>query len=564
MTMYASAAALEATLGDPWGETGKLSFRSAIADDEAERFPDEACAALDAAGLPAFYVPTEAGGRLSTYEELMHMVRLVARRDLTAIIGHAKTYLGAAGVWVAGSAAQKQQLAERILGGTPVSLGLTERAHGSDLVATEVTATPSGDGYVLAGEKWLINNATRSGLLTVLARTDPRGGFRGCSLILVDKHQLADGTFRHLPKIRTLGIRGADISGIAFSGAQVPANAVVGAPGSGLEVALKLLQITRTNVPGLSLGAADTALRITLDFARERRLYGTTVAELPHARTTLASAFADMLAAECLSIASARALQAMPEQMSLLSAITKFQVPSMIETCVRDLAVILGARYYLRQEHALGMFQKVLRDNALVSLFDGSTVVNLHAFGLQLRGLSARPSDPRAAAALTLTSPLPALDMAQLAVTARASAIAGELATATDRLGDHAPAELRELVATVARELAAIPGIAVALHASAPDKFSRSPQLFELARRYAAVHAGACAIELWLRNRGTGAPGFSAGSWLVVVLARLLRSVGIAVADVPPAHVAATYEHMIDLYDRNSLFSIRELALAPR
>ncbi len=528
--MYPSAAALEAALGDPWGEAGRLSFRAAIADDEAERFPAEACAALDAAGLPSFYVPTEVGGRLTTYEELMHMVRLVARRDLTTIIGHAKTYLGAAGVWVAGSAAQKQHVAERILGGTPVSLALTEREHGSDLVATEVMATPSGGGYTLSGQKWLINNATRSGLLTVLARTDPRGGFRGCSFILVDKQQLAEGTFRHLPKIRTLGIRGADISGIAFDGARVPASAIVGTAGTGLEVALKLLQITRTNVPGLSLGAADTALRIVLDFARERRLYGTTVAELPHARTTLAGAFADMLAADCLSIASARALQAMPEQMSLLSAITKFQVPSMIEACLRDLAVILGARYYLRQEHALGMFQKVLRDNALVSLFDGSTVVNLHAFGLQLRGLTARPRDPRATAALALTSSLPALDMAQLAVTARANAIAGELATAADRLDDHATAELRELVATVARELAAIPGQAVALHASAPDKFSRSPQLFELARRYAAVHAGACAIELWLRNRGTGAPGFSAGSWLVVALSRLLRSVGVPVA----------------------------------
>jgi len=561
--MFASAAALEAALGDPWRDGSAMSFRASLEDDEAERFPDAACAALDAFGLPAYYVPAAVGGKLTTYDELMQLVRLVARRDLTAIIGHAKTYLGAAGVWVAGSLAQQQQLAERILRGVPVSLALTERAHGSDLVASEVSASRTGTGFALEGEKWLINNATRSGLLSVLTRTDPRGGFRGCSLILVDKSQLADGTYRHLPKIRTLGIRGADISGIAFSGAQVPASAVVGAAGTGLEVALKLLQITRANVSGLSLGAADTALRITIDFARDRKLYGMTVAELPHARTTLANAFADMLVAECLATASARALQAMPEQMSLYSAISKYQVPSMVEACLRDLSVILGARYYLRQEHALGMFQKVLRDNALVSLFDGVTVVNLHAFGLQPRGLAAKPSDPRAAAALALGSSLPALDTSQLAVTARTSAIAGEMATAADRLGD-APAELRELVATVARELAELPGRAAALHASAPDKFSRSPQLFDLARRYAAMHAGACATELSLRNRGAGTAGFASGSWLVVGLSRLLASAQIATAEVSAAHVAATYDHLVDLYDRNALFSIRELALAPR
>jgi hypothetical protein len=92
----------------------------------------------------------------------------------------------------------------------------------------------------------------------------------------------------------------------------------------------------------------------------------------------------------------------------------------------------------------------------------------------------------------------------------------------------------------------------------------RSPQLFELARRYAAMHAGACATELWLRNRGTGTAGFASGSWLVVALSRLLAAAQIATPEVSAAHIAATYDHMIDLYDRNALFSIRELALAPR
>ena len=119
--MYASAAALEAALGDPWRDGSAMSFRASLEDDEAERFPDAACAALDAFGLPGYYVPAAVGGSLTTYDELMQLVRLVARRDLTAIIGHAKTYLGAAGVWVAGSLARRQRVPERGHGplGTP-------------------------------------------------------------------------------------------------------------------------------------------------------------------------------------------------------------------------------------------------------------------------------------------------------------------------------------------------------------------------------------------------------------------------------------------------------------
>ena len=57
-----------------------------------------------------------------------------------------------------------------------------------------------GATWRLDGEKWLINNATRGQLMCVLARTDPAGGPRGFSLFLVDKRELADGSFRCLPK----------------------------------------------------------------------------------------------------------------------------------------------------------------------------------------------------------------------------------------------------------------------------------------------------------------------------------------------------------------------------
>ncbi|MFD0392030.1 hypothetical protein ACFQ3Z_01700 [Streptomyces nogalater] len=100
------------------------------------------------------------------------------------------------------------------------------------------------------------------------------GGSRGFGLFLVDRDRLPPGAWQVLPKVRTHGIRGADISGFVLHGAQVPADALIGGPGDGIALVLKSLQLTRTACVGLSLGAADHALRLTRDFVTRRELYG--------------------------------------------------------------------------------------------------------------------------------------------------------------------------------------------------------------------------------------------------------------------------------------------------
>ncbi len=130
-------------------------------------------------------------------------------------------------MWVAGRPDQAATLAADILAGARVSLG-ADRAGPRQRPARRggVRAAHRPTGYRVSGEKWLINNATRADLVCLLARTDPAGGPRGFSLLLVDKRRLAPDRYRCLPKVHTHGIRGADISGISFSDAPVPATAL--------------------------------------------------------------------------------------------------------------------------------------------------------------------------------------------------------------------------------------------------------------------------------------------------------------------------------------------------
>ncbi|MEU0954167.1 acyl-CoA dehydrogenase family protein [Streptomyces niveus] len=558
---YRLAEEFDRFLGDPGDPDEVFSYARCAELDEKEEFPADICDRFQEWGLPGEYVPVEYGGRLHDYEQVLQLVRTVARRDLTCAIGHGKTYLGGVCVWVAGSAEQGTRLAADIMAGVPVALGLTERAHGSDLLANDVrtdnkadkanntdkTASPDGtaDHWVVSGEKWLINNATRGSVLSLLTRTHPDGGPRGFSVLLVDKRELGEDTYRHLPKIPTLGIRGADISGIAFDGARVPRSALVGAEGAGLEIVLKALQLTRTMCAALSLGAGDHGLRLGLDFAEERELYGRRLIDLPQARHLLVGAAADVLLHEAVALVAARAVQSQTAELSVTSAVIKYLLPTGTDQVLADLTGLLGARAFLKDVHADGRFQKVARDHRIVGLFDGNTLVNLNSLVNQfrplVRGFKRGTGDTAgAAAACDLATPLPPLDPSKLSLVARhGSGVMAGLAASVEEITRRAGLDpALEPVADAARRLLAVTH---AVHTEMEEYQGVLAEVpaaaFEVARRYTLCWAGAACIGLWTHSadslRDDAATGalWRDGLWLRAALDRLLVRLGEPAAD---------------------------------
>ncbi|MGW5120643.1 acyl-CoA dehydrogenase family protein [Streptomyces noursei] len=497
--------------------------------DEREEFPDEAVRLLDDAGLPAHYVLPPDGD----FSETVRLLRTVARRDLTVAIAHGKTFLGSAPVWVAGTPDQAARLAERVRAGEPVCWGLTERDHGADLLASEFTAVADTDagegggagGWRLTGEKWLINNATRSTLACVLARTDPAGGGRGFSLFLVDKQRLPQGSWRNLPKVRTHGIRGADISGFTLADAPIPADALVGEEGGGILVVLKTLQLTRTACTALSLGAADHALRLARDFVSGRELYGRRLADVPHVRRILGRAAAAALTAEAVSVLSARSVHTLPGELSAISALTKAYVPPLTQQTLTSLGELLGVRGFLTSPPG-GGFAKLERDHRICAIFDGSTVVNRAALLNQMprlaRQLSRRRADTEGLrAAADLSAPLPPFDRDRLTMLSVTGCSAVQVLPETaERIRAHGPPQagplIDRLIAEFARletELADFVPVAGGLPSTA----------FGIAEAYERAYAAAACLLLWLENPPlrTGRLGTD-GLWLRACLTALL------------------------------------------
>jgi alkylation response protein AidB-like acyl-CoA dehydrogenase len=575
---YVAAEELERYLGDPADPRSPLSFERIVELDEQEVYPEAVCRLLYRWGFHRYYVPAALGGKLTSFEEILSLVRVISRRDLSVAISDAHTFLGSIPVWIGGDEGQKRALAEFVLNEGRACLALTERGHGSDLIACDTQAEEVEGGYRLHGEKWPINKATLTDCLTVLARTGDEASARGLSLFLVDKGRLAPFSYRTLPKVRTLGIRGCDISGIRFDGCVVPEEARVGAPGEGLELGLKGFQITRTLCGGLSLGAADTALRVTLDFARERRLYGRSVFELPHARRQLVGSFLDILVADCVATAGARAIHATPGQMSMVSAIVKYVAPTMMEEVMRDLSVVLGARYYMREQVQGGIFQKMVRDNAIISLFDGSTIVNLSGIALQLhthsRLRAARGAAPVAEDTLAqlcaLGAALPPFDPSRMDLNCRGrNLIVQALGTARGRLEallacagadpevlEHLLWQADELTSDLERIEAAFlePGL----------EFGRemSPELFDLAARYCRLHAAAASLFVWLHSREEQQAFFADGRWLVLALDRVLSSIRPREIAAPRAFAESVAAELVRRHEQDLLFGVVPLPLA--
>jgi hypothetical protein len=325
----------------------------------------------------------------------------------------------------------------------------------------------------------------------------------------------------------------------------------------------------------LSLGAADTALRMTVDFALGRRIYGSSVWDIPAARGVLAEAFIDLIICDCVSTAAARAAHVTPEQMSAVSAIVKYYVPVTLERTVQSLAVVLGARYYLREEHWHGMFQKILRDIGIVALFDGSTAVNLNVISSQLLSLCQQEgmspeADSRLRLIHNLGAALPGFEPSRLALfnNGRHDAVQfiPKLAGYLDEVASDAPGaildDLRNQVSDLAAEYEFFRRT-VALNADAArHSRGQTPEMFEYARRYCIFHAGSACVMLWGENRRAIGGFFERGEWLQFAMRRLM---GVLcpywhISPSPLTDIACT--ELRDRFLQGILFSAVPLSLA--
>jgi acyl-CoA dehydrogenase/long-chain-acyl-CoA dehydrogenase len=187
-----------------------------------------------------------------------------------------------------GSEDQKQAILPRMISGELVgAIAMTEPGAGSDLQNIKTTAVKDGNHYKISGSKTFITNGALANMIIVAAKTDPKSGGRGTSLFLIETDGLEG--FRRGRNLDKLGLKSNDTSELFFEEMRVPASALLGPQeGQGFAQMMQQLPQERLLIGVYAVARIERALRITLDYVKERSAFGKKIAEFQNTQFVLA------------------------------------------------------------------------------------------------------------------------------------------------------------------------------------------------------------------------------------------------------------------------------------
>ncbi|MFF2625172.1 acyl-CoA dehydrogenase [Kitasatospora griseola] len=547
-TAAARHAAVETAYGDPWDRANPTGFAALLDADERAELPRAAVELYHRLGMNAEYVPAPLGGSLEQIDTLGLMLRPLFRRDATLAVGEALTSLmGAMVVWLLGDAGQQRRTARMLLDGGQATVAYQEFKHGNDFVADEFRVRRAADGtLLLGGRKAAVNNADRAGLMLSYARTvgpqDPEDGY---SLLLLEPGAMPAASCERLPRYRTEGTQGLQVSGLRFQDCPAPAGVLVGEWGDGITLGLRALQVNSAAVPSMILGMADTGLRTAIRFAVGGSVHNSPAKLSGSARGAIAGALVDLLACDSIALAATRALHVLPEECNVLAAAAKYLVPKIVGETFYRLSALMGDAFHTRSgEHAI--FQKHVRDLTMVSFGHVSSAVCQATIAPFLPRLLAHdwPAELAAPAELFRTDgTLPPLASERLAAFGGRDGLIGWIARCRQERRAAPPGDpdapllrlLSDQLALLEAELSAIREGCPAL--DGPDgRFVTDTSAFPLTDRYALLLVACACLGVW---RCADPGSFLSGpGWLVAALDRLLRRLGHAGPRVPDAVTA--------------------------
>ena len=242
-------------------------------------------------GFLCMSLPEEYGGAGADKLYSVAQMEELARAGTTGIGFGLHSEIVAPYILHYGTEAQKQKYLPQMASGAVVgAIAMSEPAAGSDLQGIKTTAIKSADGshYVLNGSKTFITNGWHADLVIVVAKTDPAAGAKGTSLLLVERGMPG---FEKGQRLKKMGMKAQDTSELFFNDVQVPVDNLLGGPameGRGFICLMEQLPWERLQIAITAVAAAQAAIDWTLDYVKQRKVFGQSVASFQNTRHILA------------------------------------------------------------------------------------------------------------------------------------------------------------------------------------------------------------------------------------------------------------------------------------
>jgi alkylation response protein AidB-like acyl-CoA dehydrogenase len=346
----------------------KIAPRAAEVDETAE-FPYDVLDVLVRAGFHAVHIPEEYGGAGADAVSACLVVEEVARACASSSLIPAVNKLGSQPIILSGSDDLKQLVLPSIADGAMISYALSEREAGSDAGAMRTRAERDGDHWVLNGTKCWITNAGVSTWYTVMAVSDPGRGANGISAFVVHKD---DTGFSVGAKERKLGIKGSPTCEIYFENCAIPAERVIGAPGTGFKTALRTLDHTRLAIGAQALGIAQGALDAAVGYVKERQQFGQRIADFQGIQFMLADMAMQVEAARHLVYAAAARAERNEPNLAFTSSAAKVFASDTAMSVTTDAVQLFGGYGYTRDFPV----ERMMRDAKITQIYEGTNQIN--------------------------------------------------------------------------------------------------------------------------------------------------------------------------------------------
>lgn len=268
----------------------------------------------------------------------------------------------------AGSAAQKDRYLRQVTAGEKIcAVAITEPGAGSDVAGIRTSARRDGDHWVLNGSKMFITNGVHADLYFVAAKSGP--GKREVSMFIVEKGTPGFSVGRALKKSGWLS---SDTAELVFDNVRIPATNLLGEEGKGFYSVMKNFQTERIALAAMAVGHCQQALKLTLDYVRQRQAFGGPLWDQQVIRQRLSMLDAKTRAARQFMYHCAwRVTQGheIVQDVSMLKALTGELANEVVQACQQ----FHGGMGYIRETAV----ERLWRDARVLAIGGGATEVML-------------------------------------------------------------------------------------------------------------------------------------------------------------------------------------------
>lgn len=339
--------------------------------EESGRIPPEVIQQMAALGIFGLSISPEYGGLglTPTQEAQVHMVLSETSQGFRYAYG-TNVGIGSRAISLDGTREQKARYLPRLASGELISaFCATEPDAGSDLAGLKTRAVKDGDHYTITGSKRFITNADVAGVFTVLARTgDAQSGAKGVSAFIVERD--TPGLVIGKPE-RKLGQHGGAICDVIFDAVRVHKDQIIGGvEGAGFATAMKTLDQGRITVAANCIGQMRRAIDVAARYAKERKQFGSPIADFQLVQALLADSETDWFASRLCVLESARVLENTGKATAEAACAKYFASEAMGRVADRCLQVLGGSGYIA--DYPL---ERIYRDARVSRIYEGTSQI---------------------------------------------------------------------------------------------------------------------------------------------------------------------------------------------